>query len=213
VPARPPEPGHYFAAQPAVASRPGTVPLVLPDLTADLAVDRGVFSTEHVDPGTRHLLLDAPAPAPGIGTALDLGCGYGPIAVTLATRAPGATVWAVDVNERAVALCRANAEALGLANVRATVVSDDRPRGDVPDDVRFDLIWSNPPVRIGKPALHALLDRWLDRLAPGGEAWLVVHKHLGSDSLQRWLTDGGRPTRRHSSRAGYRILVVGGRTA
>jgi 16S rRNA (guanine1207-N2)-methyltransferase len=187
------------------------VPLVLPDLTAELAVDRGVFATEHVDPGTRHLLLDAPPPAPGTGHALDLGCGYGPIAVTLATRAPDATVWAVDVNERAVALCRANAEALGLGNVRATVASDERPTGDVPDDVRFDLIWSNPPVRIGKPALHALLDRWLDRLTPGGEAWLVVHKHLGSDSLQRWLAERGRPTRRHSSRAGYRILVVGSR--
>jgi 16S rRNA G1207 methylase RsmC len=135
--------------------------------------------------------------------ALDLGCGYGPIALTLAHRAPAATVWAVDVNERARELCTANAAAAGLAD-RIVVAAPD----DVDPAVRFDLIWSNPPVRIGKPALHDLLDRWLARLTPEGRAVLVVQKHLGADSLARRLADEGWTVRRLVSRQAYRILEV-----
>jgi 16S rRNA (guanine1207-N2)-methyltransferase len=200
---------HYFDARPQAAPDPRTVPLTLPDLTVDLRTDSGVFSGDRVDPGTRLLLLDAPAPPAGTRHALDLGCGYGPVAVTLARRAPAATVWAVDVNERAVELCSANAAAAGVGGaVRASVARPSHPWGDVPAEVSFDVIWSNPPVRIGKVALHDLLARWLDRLAPGGRAWLVVQKHLGSDSLHRWLAESGWPTERVAARAGYRLLEV-----
>lgn len=198
-------PDHYFAPRPAAASRPRTVTLALPDLRVELGTDAGVFSADRVDPGTRLLLLEAPPPPTGAAHVADLGCGYGPITVTLAHRAPGARVWALDVNERARACCRANAERLGLANVR--VVAPD----DVPDDVRFDVVWSNPPVRIGKVALRELLTRWLDRLVPGGRAWLVVQRHLGADSLQRWLCEQGWPAERRRSRAGYRLLEVAAR--
>ena len=111
-------------------------------------------------------------------------------------------MWAVDVNRRAVALCRENALSLGLANVHAVEASE------VPADLTVDLLWSNPPIRIGKPALHELLATWLARLAPGGRAVLVVQKHLGSDSLQRWLDDASWPTERLTSRTGYRLLAV-----
>ncbi len=130
--------GHYFDATPQVASRPATVDLVLPDLHRRLATDRGVFSPDHLDTGTRLLLIEAPAPPAG-GVLCDLGCGYGPIAVTLAVRAPGAHVWALDVNERARSLTAANTA--DLPNV--TVAAPD----EVPDEVRFDLIWSTPPIR------------------------------------------------------------------
>jgi 16S rRNA (guanine1207-N2)-methyltransferase len=192
---------HYFDHEPAAPSAPRTVPLVLPDLAVQLTADAGVFSGRSVDPGTRLLLLEGP-PVPTTGALLDLGCGYGPIAVTLARRAPGATVWAVDVNARALALTDANAAAAGCSNVR-TAAPDD-----VPDDLRFSAIWSNPPIRIGKPALHELLARWLGRLAPGGRAVLVVQKHLGADSLARWLEEVGHPTERLRSRMGYRLLSV-----
>jgi len=205
---------HYFDADPAAPSEPRTVELTLPDLSLTLRSDRAVFSGDRVDPGTKYLLLEAPAPDPAVAHALDLGCGYGPIAVTLAHRAPGARVWAVDVNERAVGLCRANAIDTGTAErVDVSVVRDGAPFGSVPHDVAFDLIWSNPPIRIGKAAMHDVLTRWLDRLAPEGRAVLVVQKHLGSDSLQRWLTDQGWPTDRLSSRAGYRLLDVRARQA
>jgi 16S rRNA (guanine1207-N2)-methyltransferase len=160
-----------------------------------------VFSTDAVDAGTKYLLLEGPEP-PAAGDLLDLGCGYGPIALTLARRAPAATVWAVDVNERARDLCRANAEQLGLANVR--VAAPD----EVPGAVRFAAIWSNPPIRIGKAPLHDLLAGWLGRLTEGGWAALVVSKHLGSDSLAGWLGGQGWAVERLGSRQGYRILRV-----
>ena len=195
---------HYFDPSPTAPSQRRTVELLLPDLHLELVTDRGVFAHRGVDPGTKLLLLEAPRPAPGeTGHLLDLGCGYGAIALALAVRAPSATVWAVDVNERARELAAANAAAAGLANVRVAA-----PEA-VPEEVRFTGIWSNPPVRVGKAALHELLDRWLARLAPGGRAWLVVQRNLGADSLARWLVETARPTRRLVSRAGYRVLEVG----
>jgi 16S rRNA (guanine1207-N2)-methyltransferase len=191
----------YFDREPAVASGRRTVRLTLPDVTLDLVTDTGVFSKDDVDPGSKLLLLEAPPPAP-VGDLLDLGCGYGTLALPMASRAPDATVWAVDVNRRAVDLTAENAAANGLDNVRA--VTPD----EVPDGVRFATIWSNPPIRIGKPQLHDLLRGWLPRLADGGEAVLVVHKHLGSDSLASWLDQEGWDVARLQSRMGYRILSV-----
>jgi 16S rRNA (guanine1207-N2)-methyltransferase len=149
--------------------------------------------------------MEGAQPAEGATELLDLGCGYGPIACSLAVRSPGSRVWAVDVNERALALCSSNAASAGLDNV---VVSTP---DDMPDDVTFNAIWSNPPIRIGKAALHDLLSTWLDRLAPGGTAHLVVQRHLGSDSLARWLTDEGWDTHRRASRKGFRLLDVAAR--
>lgn len=194
---------HYFEPRPSTPSRPRRVRLSLPDLTVELTTDRGVFAAEGVDPGTRFLLQRAPMPAPSaVDTVVDLGCGYGPIAVAVALRARSCRVWAVDVNERARALCRENAAAADLTNV--VVAAPD----EVPADLAIDRIYSNPPIRVGKAALHEMLTTWLDRLAPGGRAWLVVHRHLGSDSLARWLAAAGWPTRRLGSRTGYRILEV-----
>jgi 16S rRNA (guanine1207-N2)-methyltransferase len=189
----------YFESEPTVASDRRSVRLVLPDGTFDLVTDRGVFAKDEIDPGSKLLLLEAPPPAPA-GDLLDLGCGYGTMTLPLAARSPDATVWAVDVNRRALELCAENAAAHGLSNVHAVE--------SVPDDVRFATIWSNPPIRIGKPALHDLLRSWLPRLAPGGEAILVVHKHLGSDSLAAWLEQEGWSVDRLRSRMGYRILSV-----
>jgi 16S rRNA (guanine1207-N2)-methyltransferase len=192
----------YFDEQPAVASRPGRVRLQVPGVDAELSVDRGVFSAGGIDPGTVELLRSDPG-APLSGDVLDLGCGYGPIAVALARRHPEAVVWAVDVNARARELAAANATELGL---------DDRVRvaapGDVPAEVRFSAVWSNPPIRIGKAALHEMLSAWLPRLTETGQARLVVHKHLGSDSLAAWLAGEGWAVRRLGSRKGYRILEV-----
>jgi 16S rRNA (guanine1207-N2)-methyltransferase len=192
---------HYFSATPSSPSQQRHVDVVLPDASFVLTTDRGVFSHGHVDTGTA-LLLRATAPPPATGDLLDLGCGAGPIALTMALRAPAATVWAVDVNPRALELTAANAAANGIGNVRA--VSPE----DLPDDVRFAAIWSNPPIRIGKHALHELLLHWFERLAPGAVATLVVQRHLGADSLQRWLSEHGYATERLVSRAGFRVLQV-----
>jgi 16S rRNA (guanine1207-N2)-methyltransferase len=191
--------GHYFDEDPNAPSVPRDVELWLPDMSLRLTTDRGVFGYDQIDAGSKLLLLKAPPPPPS-GNLLDLGCGVGTIALPLARRAPGASVWAVDVNSRARDLCTTNAVANAVTNVR--VVAPD----EVPDDLAFDCIWSNPPIRVGKTALHEMLLMWLGRLVPGGRAVLVVHKHLGGDSLQRWLTDASYPTTRLASSSGYRIL-------
>jgi len=192
---------HYFSAQPRAPHRPGLVRVILPDVYLELATDAGVFSPGRLDPGTRLLLEESPAP-PVSGDLLDLGCGYGPIACVLAARSPGATVWAVDVNERALELCAANARAAGLENVRCVTP------GDASLPARYAAIWSNPPVRVGKGALHALLSEWLGRLGPAARAYLVVGRNLGADSLHRWLAGQGWPVTRLAARSGYRLLQV-----
>ncbi len=191
---------HYFSPAPEVTARARTVEVTVGGLTLRLVASSGVFSAGRLDPGTAVLLRKAPLPT-GAGRLLDLGSGYGAIACVLAAHAPGATVYAVDVNQRALDLVRENAANLGLRVVAATP-------DEVPQDVRFDEIWSNPPIRIGKPELHALLGRWLPRLAPGGTAWLVIARHLGADSLHRWLVDHGWTVERHASQKGYRVLRV-----
>ncbi len=193
--------GHYFSETPSAAHRHRSVVLSLPDARFELATDAGVFSAAEVDRGTRTLLLDAPPPPQGRVDLADVGCGYGPIALTLARRSPAATVWAVEVNDRARDLCRANAAAAGLAE-RVRVVAPE----EVPASLRVAGFWSNPPIRVGKPALHELLEGWFARLEPGGSAVLVVHKHLGADSLASWIERRGLAVRRVVSRGGFRIL-------
>jgi 16S rRNA (guanine1207-N2)-methyltransferase len=192
---------HYFTPRPDAPHRAGRVRVVLPDVYLELATDAGVFSAGRLDPGTRLLLEEGPRP-PASGDLLDLGCGYGPVACALAARAPGASVWGVDVNERALDLTARNAAAAGLANVRAVGPSDP----SLP--AAFAAIWSNPPIRIGKQALHAMLTCWLSRLAAGGQACLVVARNLGADSLHRWLEASGWPVTRLAARGGYRLLLI-----
>lgn len=202
VPGSPaPAPGdHYFTADPGSAEVEHTVRLVVDGRAFELVTATGVFSTQRIDPGTAVLLAHAPPP-PTTGSVVDLGCGYGAIACALAIRAPAAQVLAVDVNARALELARRNAAALGLDNIIVRDASEV-------DDTRFDAIYSNPPIRVGKTALHELLTQWLGRLHPDGRAYLVVHRNLGSDSLARWLREAYEVERLVSVR-GYRVLSIG----
>tara|TARA_B110000014_G_C19897749_1_gene464450 strand:+ start:157 stop:753 length:597 start_codon:yes stop_codon:yes gene_type:complete len=190
---------HYFDEEPNVPSRKSTVDLVLPDLTTTLTTDKGVFSSQRVDSGTNYLLQNAPIPKTAIKSALDLGCGYGPIARTLVHRFPEANIFAIDVNLRALSLAEQNLNHLGVS-----VLHPD----SVDKNLQFDLIWSNPPIRIGKSKLYDLLETWLCRLKTHGEAILVVQKHLGADSLSKWLNKNEYRAEKLSSKSGYRLIKV-----
>ncbi|MBO3724501.1 class I SAM-dependent methyltransferase [Actinomyces bowdenii] len=197
---------HYFSPAPPAPAQERSHRLLINGHHYEVVTASGVFSADRLDKGTQVLLDHAPLP-PQEGTLLDLGCGWGPIALALAQASPGAQVLAADVNERAVELTARNAERAGLGNVRACAADDllDELRSS---GRRVDLIWSNPPVRIGKAALHELLGTWLALLSPGGEAWLVVGRNLGADSLARWLTGQGWPTTKEASSKGFRVLRV-----
>ncbi len=193
---------HYFDATPGADSKPRIIEVTLPDVFLRLRTDSGVFSADRLDPGTSVLLRHHPVIGPEVQTLLDLGCGYGPIALSAAKRAPWATVLGVDVNQRALGLARTNAIDNECPSAAFEHVDDVDP------ERRFDLILSNPPIRIGKAALHELLETWLDRLTPEGRAHLVVQKHLGADSLARWLTTNGWHTERLMSQKAFRLLEV-----
>jgi 16S rRNA G1207 methylase RsmC len=195
---------HYFSAEPTAPARPGQVEFAVAGRDYTLAAASGVFSAGRLDPGTAVLLRKGDLPtAATAGPLLDLGCGYGPIACVLATEAPAATVYAIDVNARARDLTAANAATLGLAD-RVRVSEPD----DVPSDVLFAEIWTNPPTHVGKAELHRLLEHWLPRLTPDGVAWLVINRHLGGDSLHTWLVSLGWQVRRIASQKGFRVLRV-----
>lgn len=194
----------YFAADPQSKDVRRKLHVTLRGNEADVEVSNGVFSGSRLDLGTSVLLRQAPEP-PEEGSFLDLGCGWGPIALTLGFESPKAEIWALDVNERALELTRRNAEINGVGNVR-TVLADD-----IPSDKTFDLIWSNPPIRVGKEVLHELLMTWLPRLNNGGAAYLVVQKNLGSDSLIPWLAShlgDGYEVGKYASSKGFRVIEV-----
>lgn len=195
---------HYFSSQPASATGLRRIDVSLVGETRHLWSASGVFSPGRIDTGTRVLLQHLPPP-PVDGHLLDLGCGWGPIALTLGIRSPQSTIWAVDVNERALDLVQRNAAELSLSNINAA-----RPE-DVPADITFGMIASNPPIRVGKRELHDMLLRWLPRLRPNSDAWLVVQRNLGSDSLHRWLQSELSEqfqTKRAATAKGYRVLRV-----
>lgn len=195
---------HYFSEIPESELKYRQIRVILAGQPYELTTSNGIFSPERIDAGTQVLLANTP-PAPPGGNLLDLGCGWGPIALTLALDSPHSTVWAVDVNERALELVRRNADTLGLTNINAV-----KPE-DVPENTRFMTIRSNPPIRVGKNELHDMLEFWLPRLDVESDAWLVVQRNLGSDSLHRWL-EGALPEAFSVSRAatnkGYRVLRV-----
>lgn len=171
---------HYFSEQPTGEFKPKKIFTSIDGAKVELFTAGGTFSPDHMDTGTA-ILLEHADEAPNEGNLLDIGCGWGPIALTLATKNPDATIWAVDVNERSLELTRMNAKKLGLANIRVCHIEE------VPDDIKFAGIWSNPPIRVGKDALHEILKTWLPRLEEECESYLVVSKDLGADSLLKWM--------------------------
>lgn len=194
----------YFTAHPQSDDKPFELSVQLRGYDVTVRSSTGVFSSHRLDLGTSVLLKRVPE-LPAQGTFLDIGCGWGPLSLAMALESPQADIWALDVNERALALTQHNAQSLGLEHIHASTAEQ------IPEELTFDVIWSNPPIRVGNDVLHNLLITWLPRLTIGGVAYLVVQKHLGSDSLATWLqTTLGESylVRKFASSKGYRILEI-----
>ena len=194
-------PSHYFDEAPSGDMKTKDIKVTLDAREVTVTTAGSIFSPDHVDTGTK-ILLEHLDDAPAGGDILDLGCGWGPIALALALHSPKATVWAVDVNERARQLTELNAAKLGLTNIKVCHPSE------VPANLEFTGIWSNPPIRVGKEVLHELMTTWLPRLEIGANAYLVVQKNLGADSLQRWIGANvlGISIERVSTAKAFRVL-------
>lgn len=199
---------HYFSPDPRVESHRRTVKLNSWGCDVELVTDSGVFSPKRIDSGTQRLLdarLAFDQRDDGSTALLDLGCGYGPIAIALALRYPHVPIWAVEVNERARELARENVDRLGIKNVYV------RAPEEVPETLSFSAIFSNPPIKTGKAVFRALCDQWLPCLQLGGVAYFVIAKNLGADSLAKWIAEQGWSVERVSSGGGFRIFALGGR--
>lgn len=195
---------HYFSQEPSSSYQPKQIQMSLAGEKVTVSTASGTFSPLRLDVGTG-ILLEHLELAPKDGNVLDLGCGWGPIALSLAKVSPKARIYAVDVNNRSLELTKKNATDLGLSNIVATLPDQ------IPAEIEFSGIWSNPPIRIGKKELHEMLLRWLPRLAINGTAYLVVQKNLGSDSLQKWLASAlpaNFAVDRLTSEKTYRIIRV-----
>ncbi|MFC5401613.1 class I SAM-dependent methyltransferase [Cohnella soli] len=174
---------HYYSSQPKSASDKQTFEAVLRGHKLKLTSDAGVFSRDGVDYGSRVLIehMDIPQQA----SVLDVGCGYGPIGLVAARLAPQGHATLIDINERAVALAKANAKANGIENVTFTP-SD---LFSAVADRKFDVILSNPPIRAGKAVVHRLFEESFDRLNPGGTLWIVIQKKQGAPSARAKLEE------------------------
>ncbi len=194
---------HYFSANPSTDKRLKPVEFSVAGQALRLQAAAGTFSSGKLDRGTA-VLLSLADQFPQQGAILDLGCGWGPIGIAIAKLFPTTKVWGVDVNSRSVELANQNAEDLGLTNFQA-VLSDQ-----LPSEIKFDEIWSNPPIRIGKSALHELLLTYLNKLNPTGRAVFVVQKQLGAESLMKWLAEqfSDHEVRRLANEKGYWVIEV-----
>lgn len=194
---------HYFSASPDSPATIREISFRVADREFMVQAASGTFSASKLDPGTS-VLLSKHEEFPDSGNVLDLGCGWGPISIAIASLQPDTKVWALDINARSLELATSNAARLGLSNFKAVTAEQ------IPADLRFDAIWSNPPIRIGKAALRELLKTWLPRLESGGRAMLVVQKQLGADSLLAWIQSEfpDLTSSRFSTDKGFRVLEI-----
>lgn len=146
--------------------------------------DNGVFSKREVDFGSKVLIEAFQMPELN-GNILDVGCGYGPIGLTLAKEFAERTVHMVDVNERALTLASENARINKIPNIQ--IYESDRLLNVEAKD--FAAILTNPPIRAGKQVVHDILEQSYERLLEGGELWVVIQKKQGAPSAIKKLEE------------------------
>lgn len=168
---------HYYSKSPEVESNPMFWDFKLRGKSFRFKTDRGVFSKNEVDFGSR-LLIEAFQNEKNDSLFLDVGCGYGPIGLSLAKSYPNATVHMVDVNQRAIDLAKENAALNQVENVK--IYESDRLLQVVGN--QFHAILTNPPIRAGKKVVHEIFEQSFDRLELSGELWVVIQKKQGAAS-------------------------------
>nr|WP_221401538.1 class I SAM-dependent methyltransferase [Paenibacillus phyllosphaerae] len=191
---------HYYSKTPTTNHDRHSIEANIRGIKLRLTTDAGVFSKSGVDYGSRVLLENVEISLHA--AVLDVGCGYGPIGLTLAKLVPSAHVTMIDVNERAVQLAQENARVNGVSNVAIL-------QSDIYENVRnqkFDAIVTNPPIRAGKAVVHRILEEGAALLKPGGSIWVVIQKKQGAPSAEAKLEEVFGNVEEVTKDKGYRIL-------
>ncbi len=173
---------HYFQDDPTLASKERRLSLDIDDKHLEFLADNGVFSKDKIDEGTT-IFLKVLVPLRLSGKILDLGCGYGPIGLTIAMTSPHARVDLADINSRAVALCEKNAQNLGLSQRVTCLQSDIYEKIEGP----YDSIVVNPPIRAGKIVTYAMYEGAKQNLIDGGSLFIVIRKAQGAESAAKYI--------------------------
>ena len=191
---------HYFSNDPSSKSNRKRWEYTLRGSRFVFLSDHGVFSKNEVDFGSR-LLIEAFQMPDAQGDVLDVGCGYGPIGLSLAKEFQECAVHMVDVNERALGLAKENAANNQIGNVRVY-------QSSVYENVsgEYAAILSNPPIRAGKHVVHEILEKAVDHLVPGGELWIVIQKKQGAPSAMKRLEEVFDEVEVVEKKKGYYII-------
>ena len=189
---------HYFTENPLTAHDKKEISSILKGKTFTFETDAGVFSRDHVDPGSQLLIESVPAQT---GRILDLGCGYGPVGIAFAASRKEAQVVMADVNRRSLDLAQVNLARNGIINAQ-TIYSD----GCSNLEGTFDLILSNPPIRIGKQALQRMWRDCYEHLNPEGSFYIVIRKKQGAPSAKTFLEDLFGNCTTVARQGGYHVL-------
>lgn len=190
----------YFEKRPESAHRPAEIRVAIRGHRFAFRTDAGVFSRGKLDRGTE-LLLEALVIGPG-ERILDLGCGYGAIGIVAARLSPTSAVVLTDVNERAVALARTNLAANGIGNAEVRL----GPLYEPIEDMTFDHIVSNPPIRAGRGIIDRIIAEALTHLLPGGKLWLVVRTRQGADALRSRMAQAFGSAEIMKRGSGFKVL-------
>ncbi|MCH4827800.1 MAG: class I SAM-dependent methyltransferase [Planococcus sp. (in: firmicutes)] len=170
---------HYYSKNPQTKSNPREWTDILRGEKFRFQTDAGVFSKSEVDFGSR-LLIEAFQDSTIDGPVLDVGCGYGPIGMTVAKISPQKQVHMVDVNTRAIELAKTNVEKNDISNVQI-YESDGLSAVEASG---FSAILTNPPIRAGKETVFRFYEEAAKKLADGGSLWVVIQKKQGAPSTQ-----------------------------
>lgn len=189
---------HYYSENPKSRHHIFDIKYKLGDLELNFTTDTGVFSKTRVDYGTDILIRSLP---PLHGKILDLGCGYGPIGISLAKLNPDSQITMVDINQRAVELARQNIQRNNVQN--AIAFQSD---GFEKVDGLFNVIVSNPPIRAGKKVIYPLFERSIDYLDKEGTLYLVIQKKQGAKSTVEKLIEIYGNCETINKKGGYWIL-------
>lgn len=192
---------HYYSEQPESKSNRNSFTEVLCGKKFSFLSDAGVFSKGGIDFGSRLLIEELNLPETA-GDVLDVGCGYGPIGLVIASLNKTRQVYMVDVNERALSLAKENANQNSVHNV--TIMQSDQLQNVM--DKRFAMVATNPPIRAGKNVVHGIFEQSADVLVDGGELWVVIQKKQGAPSAEKKLRTLFQSVETVARKKGYFIL-------
>ena len=195
---------HYYSQSPQSESNPTYWEFTLRGKKFRFKTDSGVFSKKEVDFGSRLLIDSFSLAGESEGDILDVGCGYGPIGLSLAYAYPDKNVEMVDVNARAIQLAKDNAEANGIPNVK---IYESNILSAV-ENKSFSAVLTNPPIRAGKQTVHQIFSDSYEHLLPGGELWVVIQKKQGAPSAMDKMEEIFGNVEVAAKKKGYFILVA-----